>query len=103
MALAVSVVDAEQLGQLAVVLLMHVVEDTRACHLDLTETEIDGDRLGDVQEATVLSQREGESVERLENVRALMQVEHIACLERKRMGRRVISDCRGTRTLVAAA
>jgi len=43
--------------------------------LYLREAQVNGDSLGDVEESAVGAQGKGESVQTLENVRALMLVE----------------------------
>ena len=69
--------DAELLGELLVVGLVHVVEDGAAGELDLGEAEVDGDGLRDVEEAAVGVEGDGEAVERLEDVRALVLLEDV--------------------------
>lgn len=45
----------------------------------LTESQIDGHRLRYIEEPSVVTQRERESVQRLENVGSLVQIEHVVC------------------------
>ena len=57
------------------VLLVGVIEHGRACHLDLAQAQVHGDRLGDVQEAAVAANGKRKAVQRLQNVCSLVDIE----------------------------
>ncbi len=50
----------------------------------LTEAQVDGDRLGDVEEAAVLAESKGKAVQRLQNVRPLVTLKHVRVCRIKR-------------------
>lgn len=58
----------------------------------LTQAEVDRYRFGDVQKPSVLAQGEGEAVQSLENVSALMNIENIIWWKKKRPTIKVITS-----------
>ena len=56
---------------------MDVVEEAAPRELHLAQAEVDGDRLRDVEEPAVGGEGDGEPVQALEDVGALVLLEHV--------------------------